>query len=100
MGAQMRPLPCVAMKLMTSGVALRAAVTKSPSFSRSSSSTTIITLPALISAMASSMVFSADFIGEQRYECFPQMAAEIQFESAVLSAREAGSYLLVGFQML
>src|SRR5690606_9931983 len=52
---QMRPRPWVAMKLITSGVALRAAVTKSPSFSRSSSSTTITTLPWRMSSMASSM---------------------------------------------
>ena len=51
-GAQMSPRPCVAMKFTTSGVALRAAVMKSPSFSRSSSSTTITTLPARISAIA------------------------------------------------
>lgn len=64
MDAQISPRPCVAMKLMTSGVALRAAVTKSPSFSRSSSSTTIITFPFLISEIASSMVLRDVFIGK------------------------------------
>ena len=58
MGVQIRPRPWVAIKLMISGVIFSAAATKSPSFSRSSSSTTIITLPCLISAIASSMVFN------------------------------------------
>ena len=57
-GAQINPLPCVAIKLMISGVALRAAVIKSPSFSRFSSSTTIISLPFLISSIASGIVFN------------------------------------------
>jgi|GEM_PF-6491873 len=57
-GAQTSPRPWVTMKLMTSGVALRAAVTKSPSFSRSSSSTTMTTFPAFIAAIASSIVFN------------------------------------------
>ncbi len=55
---QINPLPCVAMKLTTSVDAFLAAVKKSPSFSRSSSSTTMITLPLRISSMASSMVFN------------------------------------------
>src|SRR5438034_5776064 len=45
-----------AMKLTCSGVTVSAAVMKSPSFSRSSSSTTMIILPAAMSARASSMV--------------------------------------------
>ena len=53
---QMRPRPCVAMKLMASGVTSSAAIVRSPSFSRSSSSTTMIILPARIAAMASSTV--------------------------------------------
>jgi hypothetical protein len=39
-GMQISPRPCVAMKLMTSGVIFSAAIVRSPSFSRSSSSTT------------------------------------------------------------
>ncbi|MNE20029.1 hypothetical protein D3C80_1131310 [compost metagenome] len=44
-GAQINPRPCVAMKLIISGVTFSAAAIKSPSFSRSSSSTTMITFP-------------------------------------------------------
>src|SRR6185295_106654 len=43
---QMRPRPCMAMKLMASGVTASAAMQRSPSFSRSSSSTRITILPA------------------------------------------------------
>ena len=48
--------PCVAMKLIASGVANWAAMTRSPSFSRSSSSTTTIMWPARIASIASSIV--------------------------------------------
>ena len=58
-GAQIKPRPSTAMKLIISGVANRAAATKSPSFSRSSSSTTMITFPCRMSSMASSMVSRA-----------------------------------------
>ena len=54
MGRQMRPRPNFAMKLMASGVANSAAMVRSPSFSRSSSSTRMIILPCLSSATASS----------------------------------------------
>src|SRR5687767_3939714 len=43
------------MKLMASGVILSAAIVRSPSFSRSSSSTTITIFPARIAPTASSM---------------------------------------------
>ena len=49
------PRPCVTMKLMASGVTASAAITKSPSFSRSASSTTITILPSAMSAIASSI---------------------------------------------
>ena len=62
MGMQIRPRPWVAIKFIICGVTLRAAPTKSPSFSRSSSSTTIISLPFFISSMASGIVFSLLFI--------------------------------------
>src|SRR5262245_15397514 len=48
----MRPRPCVAMKLMASAVTRSAAMVRSPSFSRSSSSTTITIRPARICSMA------------------------------------------------
>ena len=52
-GVQINPRACCAMKFMASGVACCAAMTKSPSFSRSSSSTTITNLPASTSSIAS-----------------------------------------------
>ena len=57
-GAQSTPLPLVSMKLTFSGVIFSAAMMKSPSFSRSSSSTTIRNLPSRKSSIASSMVFN------------------------------------------
>ena len=56
MGTQMRPRPYRAMKFTASGVTRSAAMRRSPSFSRSSSSTTTSIRPARISSMASSMV--------------------------------------------
>ena len=56
MGAQIKPRPCMLIKLITSGVTFSAAAIKSPSFSLSSSSTTIISLPFLISSMALSIL--------------------------------------------
>lgn len=58
MGAQRTPRPFFSMKFTFSSVISSAAVMKSPSFSRSSSSTTITNLPSLKSAKASSMVLS------------------------------------------
>ena len=52
---QINPRPCRAMKLIASGVTFSAAMVRSPSFSRSSSSTTMTILPARIAAMASSI---------------------------------------------
>jgi ABC-type Fe2+-enterobactin transport system substrate-binding protein len=50
------PLPVEIMKLMISGVTFSAAQMKSPSFSRSSSSTTITTRPCRIASTAASTV--------------------------------------------
>ena len=52
---QIRPRPCVAMKLIASGVANWAAMTRSPSFSRFGSSTTTTNLPLRTSSIASSI---------------------------------------------
>src|SRR3972149_11291499 len=52
----MSPRPKWAMKLICSGVIFSAATVRSPSFSRSSSSTTMIIRPWRISSTASSMV--------------------------------------------
>jgi hypothetical protein len=53
-GMQIKPRPYLAMKLMASGVTFSAAIVRSPSFSRSSSSTTITISPRRIAATASS----------------------------------------------
>ena len=50
------PRPCVIMKLTDSAVALSAAQMKSPSFSRSSASTTTTIRPGRIASTASSIV--------------------------------------------
>src|SRR5690606_33371472 len=55
MGIQSWPRPCVIMKLTISGVTFSAAQMKSPSFSRSSASITITTLPALTAATTASI---------------------------------------------
>jgi hypothetical protein len=52
---QMSPRPCVAMKLIASGVANCAAIVRSPSFSRSAASTTTTNLPSRMSSRAASM---------------------------------------------
>ena len=53
---QMSPRPCVAMKLIASGVANWAATVRSPSFSRSAASTTTTNRPWRMSSIASSTV--------------------------------------------
>src|SRR5882672_8081156 len=53
---QISPRPCLAMKLIASGVTNSAAISRSPSFSRSSSSTRTTMRPAPISAMISAML--------------------------------------------
>ena len=54
-GRQIRPRPWAAMKLMSSAVTSSAAMVRSPSFSRSSSSQTMTILPRLMSSMISSI---------------------------------------------
>src|SRR5918995_5673719 len=60
-GRQMSPLPWVAMKFMSSGVTSSAAIVRSPSFSRSSSSQTMTIFPALMSSMISSIGLNGIF---------------------------------------
>src|SRR5882724_4284920 len=54
-GTQMSPRPCLAMKLTDSGVTNCAAMIRSPSFSRSASSTTMTILPRCRSEITDSM---------------------------------------------
>src|SRR5918997_2961387 len=61
MGRQISPFPCVAIKLMSSGVTSSAAIVRSPSFSRSSSSQTMTILPDFMSSMISSMGLNGIF---------------------------------------
>src|SRR5471030_607140 len=58
-GMQIRPRACLAMKLMCSGLQHSAAMIRSPSFSRSSSSMRMTILPWRISSTSSSMLLSA-----------------------------------------
>src|SRR5438552_7896599 len=58
-GMQISPRPNLAMKLTISGVTASAATTKSPSFSRSSSSTRMTMRPALMSAIISGIGLTA-----------------------------------------
>ncbi len=57
-GTQISPRACLEMKFIASGVTFSAAITMSPSFSLSASSTTTTIFPSLISSIASSMVFN------------------------------------------
>ena len=57
-GAQSTPRAFLSMKFTFSGVIFSAAMMRSPSFSRSSSSTTITNLPSLKSSSAASMLLS------------------------------------------
>ena len=58
---QINPLPYVAIKFITSGVANSAATIKSPSFSLSASSTKMTIFPFFISFIASSMLEIGNF---------------------------------------
>ena len=60
-GAQSTPLACFSMKFTFSEVISSAATTRSPSFSRSSSSTMMTNSPLRKSSIASSIVFSLIF---------------------------------------
>src|SRR5450756_49286 len=70
MARQTSPRPCLAMKLIASGVTFSAASVRSPSFSRSSSSITTIIRPARISSIAVGTSVKGEFgvIGA----CYPQ----------------------------
>ena len=54
-GMQSSPRPCVIMKFTASGVTLSAAMTKSPSFSRSGASTTMTISPRAMASTACSI---------------------------------------------
>ena len=60
--AHISPLPSLLIKLMASGVANLAAIIKSPSFSRSSSSTTITISPRFIASIPASILSNIQLI--------------------------------------
>ena len=85
---QISPRPCLAMKLIASGVAICAGTTRSPSFSRSSSSTRMNMRP----LRASSMICSAEAITPRRpparnFSSFTSVSA-VGFQSESPSLRK------------
>ncbi len=89
---QIRPRPNRAMKLIASGVTKSAARIRSPSFSRSSSSTRMTIRPARISAMISSTV-AIDMAGNwQRAAGQPWAAARLQkWEPVIVRQGDPGA---------
>ena len=67
---QIRPRPCVAMKLIASGVQNCAAIVRSPSFSRSSASQTTTILPSRMSSIASSIVLNGGFVMSSSFSTY------------------------------
>ena len=67
---QISPRPSRAMKLIVSGVANSAAIVRSPSFSRSSSSQTITMRPARMSSIASSIVEKGPLIARTSFSTY------------------------------
>ena len=63
MGTQIKPRPCIAMKFTDAAVAFSAAITRSPSFSRSASSVTITIFPEATSATTSSTASNSNVSG-------------------------------------
>ncbi len=82
-----RPRPCFAMKLMVSLVADSAAIVRSPSFSRSSSSQTTTSLPARISASASSMVANGGSLAQASTAITPRGSPECSVSHTMSRAR-------------
>src|SRR5699024_2475034 len=66
---QTSPFPCVIIKLITSGATFSDSATKSPSFSRFSSSTTIIGLPFFKSVIASSIEWHISYTPAYNHYC-------------------------------
>src|SRR5450759_1084754 len=94
-GMQIRPRPFLLMKLMTSGVTICAEHTRSPSFSRSSSSTTMMMWPSCSSSIASSIVLKG--ISISSYSPSPSMyppraRASSMPDCPPLRARNASTY--------
>ena len=76
------------MKLMASGVIFSAAIVKSPSFSRSSSSTTTTMRPARIASIASSMRVNNESFGRAIVNAARQHGFAAVYESLVARERK------------
>ena len=84
---QIRPRPCLAMKLIASGVAICAGMTRSPSFSRSSSSTRMNMRPLRASSMICSGVAITPRLPLARnFSSLPSVSA-VGFQSSSPSLR-------------
>src|ERR1700687_3264259 len=85
---QTRPRPCLAMKLIASGVTFSAASVRSPSFSRSSSSMTTIIRPARISSAAVGTSVKGELGVMEKYSPRgnPPSAAEADVENKSVAA--------------
>ncbi len=96
MARQISPRPYLAMKLMASGVIFSAAMVRSPSFSRSSSSMTTIMRPARISSSAvstSQKGLGVDMLVSQILAGKEELTTETQRhrESGGINPRESGA---------
>src|SRR3954447_10433273 len=88
------------MKLMASGVTNCAAITRSPSFSRSSSSTTTTIRPEAMSSSASSMVANlmSSLVAMRRHQFLDVLGHDVHFQvhgGALLGSAQGGA--LQGF---
>ena len=74
-GTQISPRASRAIKLMASGVTRSAAITRSPSFSRFSSSTTMTNFPERKSSIAASMVENGEIVSDSETALTPMIVA-------------------------
>src|SRR6185295_1536148 len=82
------------MKLIASGEACSAAMIRSPSFSRSASSTTITILPFCKSAITESIEFNHFFIKQrQNYRAAAQLPARMEVSKYPSRYLEVGCFL-------
>ena len=77
---QISPRPCLAMKLIASGVANWAASVRSPSFSRSSASQTTTIRPARMSSIASSMVLKGELMRHRHNRLFHVLGKHVHLQ--------------------
>src|ERR1700694_170399 len=102
-GIQIRPPPALAMKAIHSGVTISAAIARSPSFSRSSSSTMMTGRPALSSSIASGIVargiclFNTRFgtLGTRTYQTFHITGDQVHLQVHSAALLVAASSCLV-----